>query len=675
MKRGVYPFTAIVGQEAMKTALLLNAVDPTIGGVLISGHKGTGKSTAVRGLVQILPDIEVVADCPFHCDPDSPADMCDACRSRYERGETLPLATISLPLVDLPLSATEDRIVGTLHVGDAIASGKIRFEPGLLAAANRGILYVDEVNLLDDHLVDILLDSAASGVNIVEREGISHTHPARFILVGTMNPEEGALRPQFLDRFGLFVAIKTIADEKDREKIVKRRAAWDSDPEKFYRHWQDAEQSIARRVMDARSHLKNVRSPDAMVTLSVRLAVEAGAQGHRAEIGILKTARTLAALLSQPEVTPHHIAEAALYVLPHRMTTTLLRSPETLLDKISEAITNVMGKISKMKTSSDNEVLHDEEDSGYPDEPMAVPGAFAAGSLIFDLEPKGDEVFDPDKYISAEDINLAEESARIADTGKHKESTSGPASGRYIRSVPVKKGERDYNVAVDATLRTAAIRRAKSSNAIAEPFSVKRHDLRKKVRKHFRKTLVVFVVDASDSMGTKKRMAAAKGAVLALLKTAYQKRDVVALVSVRDEQASVLLQPTTSVEMARERLKNLPTGGATPLGDGVHKAWRLMKVHRAKDPEVKPILVILSDGEANVPISPGQDVMGEIRSMAAMMKRDGVRAVVIDTQTGTDRSENMTRIAEFLDADYHHIDELKASNVVYAVRRVESELD
>ena len=344
MKRYIFPFSAIVGQDRMKTALLLNAVDPSIGGVLISGHKGTGKSTAVRALASLLPEIDVVEGCPFHCDPKNPSPLHGDCYNRFVKGETLPEKKRPMPLVGLPLGATEDRVAGTLHIEHALKKGERRFEPGLLAAAHRGILYVDEVNLLDDHLVDLLLDAAASGVNVVEREGISHTHPARFMLVGTMNPEEGLLRPQFLDRFGLFVSVKGVEDFRKREEIVRRRLAFERDAEAFWEKWRSAEAKVFQKIRKAKEHLNDVRVTDDMVSLSVHLAAEVEARGHRAEIAIIKVARGRAALSGKTEAGEDAITEAAQFVLPHRIPSTPVGTPEAIKKTLEEALVRVLGK-------------------------------------------------------------------------------------------------------------------------------------------------------------------------------------------------------------------------------------------------------------------------------------------------------------------------------------------
>ncbi len=378
MKREIYPFSAIVGQEQMKTALLLNAVDPGIGGVLISGHKGTGKSTAARALAQILPRTETVADCPFHCPVNDILRMCESCRQRSDKDETMPAEARTMAMVELPLSATEDRVVGTLHVEHALKTGERRFDPGLLAAANGGILYVDEVNLLDDHLVDILLDAAASGVNVVEREGVSHVHPAQFMLVGTMNPEEGELRPQFLDRFGLSLAVNSIANTDQRQEIVRRRIAFDKDPQGFRLQWAQTESLVSQQIALARSAFNRIEVPDAAVDLAVRLSTAAEAQGHRADIAILKTARALAAILEKSVIEKSHLAEAARLVLPHRMAHAAMSTAASRLQKIEDILAETLdGKTPERDNTSNAEADVDDWD----DISTQVPGSWAASNM------------------------------------------------------------------------------------------------------------------------------------------------------------------------------------------------------------------------------------------------------------------------------------------------------
>src|SRR5512136_1947426 len=298
----IYPFTAIVGQERMRRALILNAVDPRIGGVLIRGERGTAKSTAARALAALLPKVRTVRGCRFGCDPDQPASLCTECRERAASGEPLPVDERPIPFVNLPVSATEDRVVGTLDIEQAIQKGERHFEPGVLAAANRGLLYIDEVNLLDDHVVDILLDSAAMGVNIVEREGISFSHPARFILVGTMNPEEGDLRPQLLDRFALSVDIRGIREARERVAIMQRNLAFEEDPDKFREQWLSKQIEQARLLLDQVTHTN--RDLIAIASLTASLNVD----GHRSDLVILKTARSHAAFEGRTAITERDIA-------------------------------------------------------------------------------------------------------------------------------------------------------------------------------------------------------------------------------------------------------------------------------------------------------------------------------------------------------------------------------
>ena len=315
----VYPFTAIVGQERMCRALVLNAVNPRIGGVLIRGARGTGKSTAARALAALLPEVHVVADCRFGCDPDRPTTWCTECRERVAGGEELPVKLRRTSFVDLPVSATEDRVVGTLDIEKAIKEGERRFEPGVLAAANRGLLYIDEVNLLDDHVVDLLLDSAALGMNIVEREGISFAHPARYILVGTMNPEEGDLRPQLLDRFALSVDIRGLHDLRDRVAIMERNLAFESDPEGFRAAWLLREQTLSREIEAGRELVEKVAYTKRDLLSIAALTASLDVDGHRADLVILKSARAHAAFEGRTQLTERDIALAAELALPHRM--------------------------------------------------------------------------------------------------------------------------------------------------------------------------------------------------------------------------------------------------------------------------------------------------------------------------------------------------------------------
>jgi magnesium chelatase subunit I len=319
MERYVYPFSAIVGQERMKLALVLNAIHPAIGGVLIRGEKGTGKSTAVRALARLLPEQTVVADCPYRCDPEAREAMCPECHDRVSRGETLPRAKRRMRVVELPINASEDRVVGAIDIEAAIKSGERRFEPGVLAEANRNILYVDEVNLLDDHLVDVLLDAAAMGVNVVEREGISVWHPARFILVGTMNPEEGDLRPQLLDRFGLTVDVEGIKDIGQRVEIVQRREEWEADPSGFSERYLEEDADIGRHIAEGIVRFPSVSVPIGILRALAELNVSLQVDGHRADLVGRKAAQALAAYRGIPEVGVEQINEVADMVLAHRV--------------------------------------------------------------------------------------------------------------------------------------------------------------------------------------------------------------------------------------------------------------------------------------------------------------------------------------------------------------------
>lgn len=341
----IFPFTAIVGQENMRLALILNAVNPQIGGVLIRGERGTAKSTAARALAALLPEIKVVADCPFGCDPDRPNQQCDNCRDRVAEGEVLPVAIRRTRFVDLPVSATEDRVVGTLDIEKAIKRGERHFDPGVLANANRGLLYVDEVNLLDDHVVDLLLDSAAMGVNVVEREGISFSHPARFIFVGSMNPEEGDLRPQLLDRFALCVDIESINDAIARMQILEHTLQFERDPEGFYATWQAEEEAVSTNIAKARELLPKVKYTPRDLQIIAELMAEMQVDGHRGDIVILKAALTHAAYQGREQISTYDILKAAELALPHRLKRQPFQDTEAQMQALAERLENIRQEV------------------------------------------------------------------------------------------------------------------------------------------------------------------------------------------------------------------------------------------------------------------------------------------------------------------------------------------
>ncbi|HSB01496.1 MAG TPA: ATP-binding protein, partial [Anaerolineales bacterium] len=340
----IFPFTAIVGQERMRRALILNAVDTRIGGVLIRGERGTAKSTAARALAALLPKVHVVDDCRFGCDPDKPATWCTECKERFESAKKIPAHIRTTSFVNLPVSATEDRVVGTLDIEQAIQKGERHFEPGVLASANRGLLYIDEVNLLDDHVVDVLLDSAAMGVNMVEREGISFSHPARFILVGTMNPEEGELRPQLLDRFALSVDIVGIREARERVMIMERNIAFEQDAEAFRTKWMQKEKELSHQIERGRELVSEVTHTSRDLLSIAALTSSLNVDGHRADLVILKAARAQAAFEGRTKINDHDIALAAELALPHRIKRTPFQQAEMTTEQLQERIEQLAGQ-------------------------------------------------------------------------------------------------------------------------------------------------------------------------------------------------------------------------------------------------------------------------------------------------------------------------------------------
>lgn len=666
----IYPFSALVGQERLKRALILNAINPRIGGVLIRGEKGTAKSTAVRGLARLLPPIQVVEGCAYHCDPDKPAGLCSTCINHLA-GAPLPIYEQPTKLVELPVSASEDRVVGSLDIEHAITEGQRRFEPGLLAQVNRGLLYVDEVNLLDDHLVDLLLDSAAMGVNTVEREGVSISHPARFILVGTMNPEEGELRPQLLDRFGLAVEVTGLCDVESRTLVIERRLAYEASPEQFVVAWEPSENELSARIVAAQVLLPQVSLRKSDMQVVARLALELQVDGHRADLTILETARTHAAWEGRQKINKDDLHIAAELALPHRMR----RQPFTEVgggkdgDFFQTAVEHswqAYGTVSNEQNEHEVEkktVLTDDDESDTVTE--AAPNAewdgehvtvgisgdsgTQAGSASYTGEEPSSSgmVYEANTMFQARKLEGRSDYKFRVSAGRRSKTCSSSRQGRYISS---RRVERVTDLAFDATLRAAAPyqlhrRMQKSLDGLGDDIHTRqppqngwkpkciiiRDDLRQKIRVRRTRNAVCFVVDASWSMAAEERMCATKAAVLSLLRDAYQRRDYVGIVSFQRTYASILLPLTNSVELAQSRLAMMPIGGKTPLTQGLLTGYQILERARRQNPEIIPMLVILTDGQANVAMSNLPPQIEAYRVAEYIAKRD-VQAVVVDTE-------------------------------------------
>jgi len=676
-QRFTFPFSAITGQEKMKKALLLNAVNPRIGGVLVRGEKGTAKSTAVRALAALLPEIEVAVGCPFNCDPDDTTHLCRLCRGRLSAGRKLEKTSRRVQVIDLPVSATEDRVVGSLDFEHAIKHGRPRFEPGLLARANRGIIYVDEVNLLDDHIVDVLLDAAAMGVNVVEREGISYNHPAEFILVGTMNPEEGDLRPQLIDRFGLCVQVEGVMDPGDRVEIARRREAFDTDTTGFIARWSEEERQLREWITAARRLLPAVTISQELLELIAGLSLEALVAGHRADIIMEAAARTIAAWHGRTGVKEEDVHEAADLVLFHRAREAPSPPPEQP-DPPQEDDHEDPPEDEEEDSNQEQDPPEQSEETPPPPDQNIDPEDQERQE---EQEQDGDQDQNTPPPAAPREIvfavgqtfqvkRISHDRDRILRKGSGRRSRTRTASkaGRYVRSTMQRKNN---DLAFDATMRAAAphqVRRRRDGVAIV----IETGDIREKVREKRIGNFLLFVVDASGSMGAQQRMVETKGAILSLLLDAYQKRDRIGMVAFKGNMAETILPPTSSVEMAHKLLEELPTGGKTPLSAGLIKAYEVARAHLYKDPNISPLLIIISDGKGNV--STGIDKpLAEARRAAEMISaEERIKALVIDVEKNGFLTFGLAReLAQILGAGYYKIDDLKADTLVQAVRQVE----
>ena len=653
-----YPFAALVGQEQLKSALLLNAVYPGVGGVLIRGEKGTAKSTAARSLAALLPRLPVVEGCPLRCDPSVPWPDCPHCATAAERRT----ADLPVPFIDLPLGATEDRVLGTLDFERALREGRRAFQPGLLAGAHRGILYIDEVNLLPDHLVDVLLDAAAMGINTVQREGISVTHPSRFLLIGTMNPEEGELRPQLLDRFGLVVEVTGPRDPAVRSEIVRRRLAFEADSVAFAANWETDQAALSERIVASRERLAGVILPEGLLTLISQLCCEFEVDGLRADLALHKASRARAAFHGRREVILEDLRAAAELVLPHRRKRKPFEQPHLTREQLDERLRALQGEEGPAsgngRTESGDRPWQSSERSEEQRSDEGGPGANKDRA-----EETADRVFEAAQAPALRRIEVASPGTDgRTPRGRRNPATTGDL-GRYVRATP---DEKATDLAVGATVRAAARRGAWADGHL----QVAPEDLHHKVRAGRTGTLLLFVVDASGSMAARQRMELVKGTVLGLLRSAYEQRDEVGVIAFRGLQAEVLLAPTAAVDLAEQALRVLPTGGRTPLAHALFLAGESASRARRITPGLPILLVLLSDGRGNVPL-PGttEDPWQQALRAAEELAGAGLPALVLDTDSGFVRLGRVQELAQALAATYLPLENLSAETLVLKVRQ------
>jgi len=735
-RRLVLPFSAIVDMDKLKLAILINAINPKIGGVLIRGPKGSGKSTIVRSLTDILPRIRVVKGCPFNCNPDDPTNMCPVCLGQYRKDENVPAEEREMVVVDLPLGATEDRVIGSLDVEKAIKQGIEALEPGILAEANQNILYVDEVNLLPDHIADDLLDAAATGWNIVEREGVSVSHPSRFIFIGTMNPEEGELRPQLLDRFPLSVTVGTISSIEDRVEVVKRTMEFEAEPEKFYKKYMSSQDELRRRIVQARKVLNQIALSEDLLKSISKACLDLKVDGLRPDIIIAKASATLAAFEGRTEVTVNDILVAADLTLSHRTREGGFIEPATsqeIKETFSASIKNVFqfeesggatkkqpekkhlfkgksifwvkkdaaeqeekrankdnapskakrtqakllllfnravggvifGLARKLKKSPENataaeglqrgtnklrgEIIEEKVEAkkgelkGIPTVGNAANSKVSEGYPI--MTGPGTKIVSPSKFfLKMEEIKTRRRGVHI---GRHAQAVTASQRGKpYGWAFP---HGRTSDIHIPATIREASRKQKSRERPSDVALKICIEDLREKLRYHKAALTMVFVIDLSGSMLF--NLGAVKEALLGLHGDAHRYRDRVGIVALKDLGAVVVQHPITNLRVVANKLVSLHVSGYTPLASGMLKAWEVLKEAERRDPSTVPVMVIVTDGSANVPLKKSLET-GEVRhieearvivreyedlavkdvfSVSKMIKHEGIHTIVVNT--------------------------------------------
>ncbi|MBS7548244.1 VWA domain-containing protein [Dietzia massiliensis] len=690
-----YPFSAVVGSDDMALALTLTAVSPAVGGVLIRGEKGTAKSTMVRALTGILPEVEVVTGDRFSSAPDDRGSETPDGRIPHDA----PTERRPVRLVELPIGVSEDRITGSLHLESALADGVTVFQPGLLARAHRGLLYVDEVNLLHDHVVDLLLDAAAMGRVTVERDGISVEHAARFVLIGTMNPEEGELRPQLLDRFGLTVEVAAPRDPELRAEVVRRRIAFEADPAGFVAAHAADEAAVRERIAAARRVLDRVTlTPWALSTIA-RVCAGFDVDGMRADIVTARTAAAHAAWQGRTRITREDIRVAARMALPHRRRRAPFDAPgldEELLDRLlgddDEPDPDPHDEEPQAEDTGPSESADDSSsaDTQSTDQTPAEASAGGPGSDATeggghaqrDNPADADGSPDPDTAPGSAPGPAAPQPGTVASASEPYRTrlfsvagTGEGAAGRRSRartSSGRRVGAGEFtgtDLHLPATIRSAAPhqaargRAARDDSAAGNRLLLAPEDLRSAVREGRESNLVLFCVDASGSMAARTRMEQVKTAILSLLLDAYRRRDKVGLVTFRGSAAQVTLPPTSSVDVAATRLADLPAGGRTPLAEGLLTTAEVLRIESIRDRRRRPLVVVVTDGRA----THGRHALARSRTAAAGLASLGVASVVVDCETGRFRMGLAAELAAHLGAEHVPLGEVTAEGLTRTV--------
>ncbi|MDO9044495.1 MAG: VWA domain-containing protein [Methanobacteriaceae archaeon] len=714
MKNLIFPFTAIVGQEEIKKSLILNAINPGIGGVLIKGDKGTGKTTAVRAIADLLPLIPVVKGCAFNCNPHDMVSSCEICRLKNREIEEK-----KMKVVELPLGSTEDRVVGSIDINKALKEGIKVLEPGILAEANRNILYVDEINLLDDHLVDVLLDAAAYGINNVEREGISISHPSKFMLVGTMNPAEGELRLQLADRIGLHIIVTSIHDIKDRVTIMSRREQFEKDPEEFKKLFANEQKELLDKIVSARKLLSQVQINNDLMELIARISLEVGVDGHRADIAILKTSKAIAAYNGRVQVNEEDLKEAINLVLGERIPGKS-QDPDKVCKQMDKAKSEMEREKEKEREQQEKEKEQnhnqDNADQNEEGEKQTLDGDESESESDKSANQNSDEI-DQDKDLENKESNSENQSENqnpkqsdnnsslpeenLEDTSSSHNSSGGDLSNEEekgqklfsenkndgnIESVDVgidikkllkvkgKKKDRLYgkrvesktekgkyvrsrfssqrpkDIAIDATIRAAAM---KSSGEI----KVEPHDLREKVRKHGARASIALVVDISGSMVSEKKANRVKSILNQIIKDTQRHKDKLSVIGFKGREAEVIIPTTKRAAAFQSKVDEIRVGGTTPLAAGLKKGLEIL-VSEKKNKEYVPMMVVLTDGMPNVGIkhSPSRDAL----DLAEKLNENHIHTVVVNFERILHHGRNLNmELAIYSGGRYYDLEDLE----------------